>query len=220
MKKLNEKVLSLQNLGYLWLEYFLIFLCAPVGMALLVKVTPLPFILLGGMIAFYLLYNDEHFDKKIFYRLPPLTLEYARILIQVVLFAGLLYYFIAHFTPKYLFFFIRKDIFLWVNIILIYTFLAVYPQEIIYRALIFHRYAPLVKEEKGLIHLSAFAFAFGHVIYLNPFSVLLSLLGGYIFSFTYVRTRSLPLVYLEHLLYGLILYTIGFGNYFYSGFAG
>lgn len=220
MNRIKLLVAINTNSQLLWLEYLVVFFCAPVLLASMMRITPLPFILLGGFVAFYILYHSENFDKRSFYRLPPLNLEYARILIQVVLFSGLLYYYVSHFFPKYLFFFMKKDLFLWMNIILIYTFLAVYPQEIIYRAFIFHRYEKLVKNRKNLIHLSALAFAAGHIIYLNPISIILSLFGGYIFSYTYIRTNSLPLVYLEHLLYGAILYTIGFGNYFYSGLMG
>jgi len=86
-----------------------------------------------------------------------------------------------------------------------------------YRAFIFHRYAHLFSSNTAVVHLSAIAFAFGHIIYLNPVSFILALCGGYIFSFTYARTKSVFLVYIEHLLYGTLLYTIGFGTYFYSG---
>jgi membrane protease YdiL (CAAX protease family) len=217
MEKFLTIYIKTENKIYLWTEFITIFFCLPLIIALNFKIAPLPLILFGGLISFYILYNDDNFEKAYLYKLPPINIEYARIALQFILFAGLFYFFISHYFPNYLFLFIKKNFYLWINIVLIYTFLAVYPQEVIYRALIFHRYKKLSPQNNILIHLSAIAFSFGHILYLNPISLILSLLGGYIFSITYARTKSLFLVYIEHLLYGLMLYTIGFGNYFYSG---
>lgn len=217
MKKMIYTVNLQGSKAYLWAELSLMFFLMPLFISLTVKVQPLLLIILGGFGAFYLLYNDKTFDKTFLYKLPPLNIEYARIGLQVILFSGLLYYFISRYFPDKLFIFLRKDFDLWLHIILVYTFLAVYPQEIIYRAFIFHRYAHLFSSNAALIHLSAISFAFGHIIYLNPVSFILALCGGYIFSFTYARTKSVFLVSIEHILYGTLLYTIGFGTYFYSG---
>jgi len=217
MEKVLNRFLKTDSRMLLALELLTVFFCLPILVSITVKVTPLPLILIGGFISFYLLYNDNNFEKSSLYKLPPLSVEYARILLQFILFGGVFYLFVSHYFPNNLFLFLKKDIHLWLNIVLIYTFLAVYPQEVIYRAFIFHRYHKLFQSKWMLIHLSAIAFSFGHIIYLNPISLFLSLIGGYIFSITYARTKSVFLAYIEHLLYGLMLYTIGFGNYFYSG---
>jgi hypothetical protein len=46
---------------------------------------------------------------------------------------------------------------------------------------------------------------------------LLTLIGGWFFAETYARTRSMRLVWLEHALYGCLVFTIGLGDYFYHG---
>ncbi|MCA1927017.1 MAG: CPBP family intramembrane metalloprotease [Calditerrivibrio sp.] len=218
MEKVKIYVEKIDRSVYLWLELMVLFFAFPLLFSVTIKTNPLPFVLLGGLVGFYILYSDSDFDRSSFYKLPSLNLEYARIFLQVLFLSGLLYYFISTYFPEHLFIFLRKDFYLWLDIILVYTFLGVYPQEIIYRAFIFHRYKDLFTKETGLIHISSLSFAFGHIIYLNYISVFLALLGGYIFSITYYRTRSVFLVYIEHLLYGTLLYTIGFGSYFYSGF--
>jgi membrane protease YdiL (CAAX protease family) len=100
----------------------------------------------------------------------------------------------------------------------IYPLLSVYPQELIYRAFLFHRYTRQLKNEKNIIHLSAIAFSFGHIIYFHPLSIILTLFGGYLFAWTYSRTHSLLAVSFEHALYGCLLYAIGLGRFFYTGF--
>jgi hypothetical protein len=48
--------------------------------------------------------------------------------------------------------------------------------------------------------------------------MILTFFGGYLFAYTYAKTRSLLLVSIEHALYGCLLYTIGLGRFFYTGF--
>ncbi len=64
---------------------------------------------------------------------------------------------------------------------------------------------------------SAVMFAYAHLLYINPVAPTLSLLGGLIFASTYLKTKSLALVTIEHGLYGNVLFLIGLGYYFYGG---
>lgn len=218
MEKVKNYVGRIDRSVYLWLELSILFFIFPLLFSVVPRFNPLPLVIIGCLAGIYILCNEAEFDRSVFYKLPALNLEYIRIFLQFLFFSILLYYFISTYFQDHLFIFIKKDFYLWLNIILVYTFLGVYPQEIIYRAFIFHRYRELFSKETALIHISSLSFAFGHIIYLNYISILLALIGGYIFSITYYRTRSVFLVYIEHLLYGTLLYTIGFGNYFYSGF--
>jgi hypothetical protein len=45
----------------------------------------------------------------------------------------------------------------------------------------------------------------------------MSFVGGLLFAYTFTRARSLPLVALEHGLWGDWLFTLGLGSYFYGG---
>lgn len=47
---------------------------------------------------------------------------------------------------------------MWALVIVLYPILSVYPQELIFRAFLFHRYAPLFGNGVGLVAASAAAF--------------------------------------------------------------
>ncbi len=106
----------------------------------------------------------------------------------------------------------------WLAIMVLYPVLSVWPQEVIYRRFLFHRYA-LVFGESGVVLASALAFGFAHVIFLNPIAVTLTTAGGAMFALNYARERSLYLACVEHALYGCLVFTIGLGQFFYTGAA-
>jgi membrane protease YdiL (CAAX protease family) len=121
------------------------------------------------------------------------------------------------YAPDHLFELPRENTKLWVIVMCFYPVLSVYPQEVVYRAFIFRRYSEVFPHSWFAPALSAIAFGYAHVLMKNPVAVLLSLLGGVLFAWTYHRTHSLLLVWLEHALYGCFIFTIGLGYYFYSG---
>jgi len=97
-----------------------------------------------------------------------------------------------------------------------YPLLAVYPQELFYRAFLFRRYRLLFPSDQAMIFVSALTFGFAHIIYGNIPAVLLTLIGGYLFAITYQRSHSILVVSLEHALYGCLLYTIGLGQFIHT----
>lgn len=105
----------------------------------------------------------------------------------------------------------------WALIMVLYPLLSVWPQEIIFRRFLFHRYGGLFGGQ--ITTASAITFGYAHIIFLNPVAVLLTLAGGVMFARSYAQTRSLKLTGLEHALYGCLVFTIGLGRYFYTGAA-
>ncbi len=105
----------------------------------------------------------------------------------------------------------------WALIMVLYPLLSVWPQEIIFRRFLFHRYGLLFGNR--ITAASAIAFGYAHIIFLNPLAVVLTLAGGAMFARSYAQTRSLKLSGLEHALYGCLVFTIGLGRYFYTGAA-
>ncbi len=101
----------------------------------------------------------------------------------------------------------------------LYPLLSVWPQEMLYRSLLFHRYRALFRTDIALILVSALAFGFAHVIFLNWIAVAMTVAGGFLFARDYARHRSLPLSCLEHSLYGCLIFTVGLGRFFYTGAA-
>lgn len=108
---------------------------------------------------------------------------------------------------------------LWVAVMLLYPPLSVWPQEVIFRRFIFHRYAALFPSALSVVIASAVAFGFAHVIFLNWIAIAMTTAGGAIFAADYARHRSLALSCLEHSLYGWVVFTIGLGRFFYTGAA-
>lgn len=104
---------------------------------------------------------------------------------------------------------------IWIGMALLYPILSALPQEFIYRTFFFHRYDSIIPE-KYIPFLSAFVFAFLHMVYDNWWAVGLSFIGGLLFAFTYVRTKSLFWVTVEHTLYGWLVFLLGLGGYFYE----
>lgn len=106
---------------------------------------------------------------------------------------------------------------LWILIMVLYPLLSVYPQELVYRAFFFRRYAPLFRGDVAMRLASALAFAWAHIVFENVLAIALCLVGGLLFATTYQRTRSLLAASLEHAAYGCAIFTIGLGWYFYGG---
>lgn len=100
---------------------------------------------------------------------------------------------------------------------LLYPPLSALPQEFIFCTFFFERFRLLFPTRRTMIVASAIVFAYAHVLFINPIAPTLSFIGGLIFASTYAKTRSLALVTLEHALYGIFLFLIGLGWYFYGG---
>ncbi len=120
-------------------------------------------------------------------------------------------------APELLFSFVRTRPGLWALVMILYPVLSVYPQGIIYRSFLMHRYASLLPPGLASIVISAAAFAFMHIIFRNPLAVVLTFFGGLLFAWRYATTGSLFTSALEHALYGCWLFTIGLGQYLYHG---
>lgn len=115
-------------------------------------------------------------------------------------------------APDKLFFVLIKRPDRWAIILLVYSFLSVWPQEIIYRTFFYDRYQHLIKSKWLFIFINAILFSLAH-IFLRSFLVqLLTFVGGLLFAFTYQKTKSTTLVSIEHAIYGNWLFTVGMGE--------
>lgn len=108
----------------------------------------------------------------------------------------------------------------WQRIMLLYPLMSVLPQEIAYRTFFFHRYGPLFQGHRwALILINGVLFGFGHVLFANWVAVAGTMLAGMLFAWRYDATRSLWAVWLEHTLWGWLVFTVGLGGYFFTGIA-
>ncbi|MDH5598845.1 MAG: CPBP family intramembrane metalloprotease [Cyclobacteriaceae bacterium] len=102
--------------------------------------------------------------------------------------------------------------------IITYPLLSSLPQEIIYRKFFYFRYSDLIKNKYLLIGLNAILFSIAHIYFQNYIALILTFLGAIAFSFTYLKSRSLIFVSIEHSMYGLALLCSDMNQYFYKAF--
>ena len=98
-------------------------------------------------------------------------------------------------------------------LLLFYLFFSVIPQEIIFRFLFFYRYKNYFDQNEILL-LNSLVFCFCHIIYFDIYILLFSFFGNMLFSFNYLKNKSLLLVTIEHFLIGQTLIILGFFNNF------
>ena len=98
-------------------------------------------------------------------------------------------------------------------LLLFYLFFSVIPQEIIFRFLFFYRYKDCFNQNEILL-LNSLVFCFCHIIYFDIYILLLSFFGNLLFSFNYMKNKSLLLVTIEHFLIGQTFIILGFFNNF------
>lgn len=103
---------------------------------------------------------------------------------------------------------------LWLKFSLVYILFSVIPQELIYRSFFVKRYQKLFKNEISFILINAALFSFAHIWFQSWIVLGFTFIGGILFIKTYLKTKSLWLVFLEHSLYGIWLYTVGYGKLF------
>ncbi len=135
-----------------------------------------------------------------------------RILVQFILVAIVTTVYVYLVAPEKLFCVPRSNWLLFISILGVYTFLSVWPQEIIYRTFFFMRYGHLFKSKALLILVNAIVFSLAHIIFQNTLVTVLTLIGGLFFAYTYNKTRSTLLVSIEHAVYGNWLFTVGMGE--------
>jgi membrane protease YdiL (CAAX protease family) len=200
------------------IEFILLFFAGPAALAVVMRPAFLfPAVWALGGLSLILLLRDPTFDRRTLWSARGLRAALPRMIFWFVLGAVVLTGLLLLRSPAEVLRLPREHPGLWLLILAIYPALSVYAQEVAFRALFFHRYALLFRTQWAMIAASAIAFGFAHVILLNWTAILLSTAGGILFGRTFWRTRSVLATCVEHTLYGWFLFTIGWGQYLYSG---
>ena len=121
-------------------------------------------------------------------------------------------FFVYIYDSEQLFYVVRNNPIVWVVIFFVYSFMSVLPQEVLYRSFFFHRYRSLFTNNVVLVLINALVFSLGHLFFENTLVLVITFLGGLIFGYTYLKTKSLRLVFIEHTIYGYWLFTVGMGD--------
>ncbi|MFG0244007.1 MAG: type II CAAX prenyl endopeptidase Rce1 family protein [Phycisphaerales bacterium JB054] len=167
-----------------------------------------------------MLLRDRSFSRRELWNAAGLRRAWWPMLVRFVVLGGLLTLAVWAVTPERLFDLPRRKPGLWLAIMVFYPLLSVYPQEVIFRAFFFHRYASPLRNPILLVMGSAIVFGWVHIVFGHWISVVLTLLGGLLFARTFARSKSVAAASVEHALYGCLIFTIGLNSYFYSGAAG
>jgi hypothetical protein len=92
--------------------------------------------------------------------------------------------------------------------------ISVTSQEFLYSSFFFWRYRPLFSPG-FLVGLNTVVFAVAHLVYDSWVSIVLALGGRVIMARIYRRHGSFWGVWLVHLLFGVAVFLVGLGRYFY-----
>ena len=178
---------------------------------------PIPVLVLAASVTGVHLWRTPGFDRASLWRPGELRAELPGVLaLWAAVSAGCVAV-VALFDPAHLFDMPRQEPWLWAAIVVFYPLLSVYPQELVYRAFLQHRYAPVFGEGRLAAAAGAVAFGFAHLLFGNVPAVAATVVGGWLFARRFQRTRSLLVVSVEHALYGITIFTVGAGRFFYHG---
>ncbi len=205
------------------LEFVLVFLALPTSLIFLRReFAPwlIPFLVVTSIGCFVVLRRDPTFDRRRLWNAADWRRGLRPILTVFVPGAAALALVTATFLPRSFLSFPRSSPLRWAIVLALYPVLSVYPQELIFRTFLFHRYRAVFRTPAARVAASALAFGLAHAFLANWIAPTLSLVGGWLFARTYARSDSTLQSCLDHALWGDFLFTVGLGWYFYTGSIG
>jgi hypothetical protein len=164
-----------------------------------------------------LLWRDPTFDRSRLFSPGRLRDSLGSIALRGALAAAVIAGLVLLLRPSALLAMPAREPGLWLAGLVLYPLVSAWPQEVVFRLFFFHRYAPLLGTGGSMLATNAIAFGLLHVIYPNAVAPLLSIPAGLLLALTWRRTGSLGPVWLEHAVYGLLLFTLGLGDFFFDG---
>lgn len=195
------------------IELILLFILYPIllginSIPLSIRLSFAPFV------AIYIIYLSYKHRKKLFKKrkqVKPRQFWYKVSLRWLIIAIATILY-VLSMDPNLLFKAILTRPILWIEMIFIYTFLSVIPQEFLYRIFYFQRYRFLFKNSTIFFLVNAFVFSIAHLMFQSFLVLGITFIGGYLFAYTYHKTKSMFWVSVEHLIYGGWLFTVGMGK--------
>ena len=214
---------KLSHFGRLWrfAELSLLFLAAPFAVDYLVhqRGTPVFIALMPVMAAVVLfLAIDRTFSFRRELTRGFSLAQFASILTVFAIAGGIVATYVAEYQPALFLEFPRDRPDTWLRIMVLYPLMSVAVQELVYRTFFFHRYGLLFGRHWWLaILLNGLLFGFGHLVIGTPLAIYGTMATGVLFAWRYAMTRSFWAVFIEHTLWGWMVFTVGIGRYFFTG---
>lgn len=204
-----------------WSEMALLYLAAPVAVDRAVHDGGLPvFIALSPVLVLILiaLAADRSFSLAREFSRGFSLAQLASILGIFAVGGGALAWYVAQYHPAWFMELPRQRPQTYWRIMLLYPLMSVLVQELVYRTFFFHRYGLLFGRAWWLAILAnAVAFGFGHIVIGNAFAIYGTMALGLLLAWRYAMTRSFWAVFIEHELWGALVFTIGLGRFFFTG---
>ena len=197
-----------------YIEILTVFL----GVPLLYYFNLIPFHKAIPLIAVFLFYfiiiiSDKTFNRK---RLWINGYKgWKELFIKSAIIGSILFLVVFIFYPDKLFNIPREMPWIWLLIMLFYPLWSVLPQEFIYRVYFYHRFNNLWGGKYVQHLINALLFSFSHIIFRNWLVLVFTFLASLLFSYTFTKTKSLMAVFIEHAIYGNMVFTMGLGEFFY-----
>ena len=205
---------------YLAIEFILIFILLPVLLFFFrfhIKHLLIPVLLVFGGACLFVLLRDRGFRREQLWGARNFLANLKGVLLRFVIGGIALFFLVYVFKADLLFRFPRERFYLWLVVMILYPLLSAYPQELIYRAFLFHRYKSLFPRTWQIVVVSGLSFGLAHLFFNNWPAPVFSAVGGLMFARTYAKTGSLLITAIEHGLWGDLIFTLGLGLYFYAG---
>ena len=140
------------------------------------------------------------------------------ILLVFAIGAGIIATYVAEYLPQLFMELPRNRPQTYQRIMLLYPLMSVIAQELVYRTFFFHRYGLLFRRAWWLaILLNGILFGIGHIVIGTPLAVYGTMAVGTLFAWRYAMTRSFWAVFIEHTLWGWLVFTVGLWRYFFTG---
>ncbi|WP_416306361.1 lysostaphin resistance A-like protein [Neptunicella sp. SCSIO 80796] len=202
-----------------WMEFLLLFCLLPVLLIAnrdyLVSFV-IPCLVIAGGYCSAVLWADPKFKRKRLGRLSDVRKYRQYLHLSFTLWVAIVTLVCWYWMPSLFLSLPLQQPYLWLVTLLLYPLLSVIPQELIFRTFFFHRFKKLFPAKILRVGVSSLCFSMLHGLYGNWIAVIVSAAGGLLFGLTYANTKSTLIVVIQHSAWGLLLLTIGVGNYFNS----
>lgn len=218
---LSPHAIAPRRRARLWIEFALLFVGMPAAVTYLVRVERVPLIfllliVLIGLVAFLLW--DRTFSLKRELSRGIARRELISIAAIFLAVAAAMAAYVWFREPERFLSFPRRSLLFWGMVMLLYPLLSAFPQELVYRTFYFHRYGALFNGARGLaVAVNGALFGLAHIMMGSAISVVLSGALGVLLAYRYTHARSFWAAWLEHSLYGQLVFTVGLGYLFFTG---
>lgn len=104
------------------------------------------------------------------------------------------------------------------RVMILYPLVSVVTQELVYRTFFFHRYGLLFGDWRWpMVFVNGALFGFAHIVFDNNVAIVGTGVIGTLLAYRYATTRSFWAVFIEHTLWGWLVFTVGLNKFFFTG---